>query len=156
MVGLFPLLLTNNHFTLLEINERTGHIYHYDSLCQKHSALQSACQKEFPHLNYIEKRCIRQVDSASCGLMVIEHARRRMMNRPVVTDGDHKYDARKLRVKAAELLILALDEGRIESATECGKRKRQVDTERDGKRRQLNRLSTRDDEPCQEDAIVID
>ncbi|KAF4955446.1 hypothetical protein FGADI_4556 [Fusarium gaditjirri] len=55
VVGLFPLLLTNNHFTLLEINERTGHIYHYDSLCQKHSALQSACQKEFPHLNYIEK-----------------------------------------------------------------------------------------------------
>lgn len=40
VVGLFPLLLTNNHFTLLEINERTGHIYHYDSLCQKHFALQ--------------------------------------------------------------------------------------------------------------------
>lgn len=88
--------------------------------------------------------------------MVIEHARRRMMNRPVVTDGDHTYDATKLRVKVAELLILALDEGRIESATECGKRKRQADTERDGKRRQLNRLSMKDDEIGQEDVIVID
>ncbi|CVL08113.1 uncharacterized protein FMAN_14223 [Fusarium mangiferae] len=155
VVGLFPLLLTNNHFTLLEINERTGYIYHYDSFCQKHSALQSACQKEFPHLNYIEK-CIRQVDGTSCGLMVTEHARRRMMNRPIVTNEDHKYEARELRVKGAELLILALDEGRIESVTECGKRKRQTDTGRDAKRRQLNRLSTRDDEPCEEDVIVID
>ncbi|KAL5082939.1 hypothetical protein Trisim1_002515 [Trichoderma cf. simile WF8] len=32
LVCLFPLLLNDNHFTLLEINDREGYIYHYNSL----------------------------------------------------------------------------------------------------------------------------
>lgn len=32
LVCLFPLLFNDNHFTLLEINDREGYIYHYNSL----------------------------------------------------------------------------------------------------------------------------
>lgn len=58
-----------------------------------------------------------------------------MMNRAVVTNCDDNYDARNLRVKLAELLIMALDEGAIEAVTECRKRKRRIDTDKKEKRR---------------------
>ncbi|KAH6972690.1 hypothetical protein EDB80DRAFT_596098, partial [Ilyonectria destructans] len=38
LVCIFPLLLHNNHFTLLEINERESCIYHYDSLGRRENA----------------------------------------------------------------------------------------------------------------------
>lgn len=39
LVGIFPLLISRSHFTLLEINERQRFIYHYDSLGNEHSDL---------------------------------------------------------------------------------------------------------------------
>jgi Ulp1 family protease len=71
LVCFFPLLQHQNHFSLLEINEREGSIYHYDSMgkgenthikvCMRYLirgrvliSWQVACEKEFPQLQYVE------------------------------------------------------------------------------------------------------
>jgi hypothetical protein len=72
LVCFFPLLQHQRHFSLLEINEREGCIFHYDSISEGENAdikvrmkcpvqertltiSQAACKKEFPQLRYIEK-----------------------------------------------------------------------------------------------------
>ncbi|KAF4948049.1 hypothetical protein FSARC_13842 [Fusarium sarcochroum] len=56
LVGLFPLLLHNNHFSLLEINEREKCAFHYDSQWRsRHDDIKKAFEKEFPNFQFIDK-----------------------------------------------------------------------------------------------------
>ncbi|KAH8595137.1 hypothetical protein B0O99DRAFT_159895 [Bisporella sp. PMI_857] len=87
-VYICPLNVSANHFTLLEINEETKMIYHYDSMAspgirqrkKKSSLVGRAIEAEFRHLGfkYAEAPTPQQEDSWSCGLMVIRNAKRRM------------------------------------------------------------------------------
>ncbi|TPX11397.1 uncharacterized protein E0L32_007816 [Thyridium curvatum] len=89
-VYLCPLNINNNHFTLLEINERTEMIYHYDSIAGMDVRLgkeettpvqQLVEQAEFHDLGLTYQEA--QEDSSSCGLMVIHNAMLRMTGREV-------------------------------------------------------------------------
>ncbi|TVY15624.1 hypothetical protein LARI1_G009016 [Lachnellula arida] len=84
-----PLNINADHFTLLEINEQTKMIYHYNSMASsgiihrkiKSTPVRRVVEDEFKYLNfgYIEAPTPQQRDGWSCGLMVIRNAKRRMI-----------------------------------------------------------------------------
>ncbi|KAG9240040.1 hypothetical protein BJ878DRAFT_431158 [Calycina marina] len=90
-----PLNIHANHFTLLEINEQTKMIYHYDSLAShkvihrkvKSTSMRRVIQEEFKYLGfgYLEVPTPQQKDGWSCGSMVIRNAKRRMRGLSVGT-----------------------------------------------------------------------
>ncbi|KAI1291678.1 hypothetical protein F5Y03DRAFT_403147 [Xylaria venustula] len=90
LVFFFPLFQRENHFSLLEINQRNGFIYHYDSIeSNRDAGIQaSPCQ----------------LDSFSCGPLVIEMACCRMIGRPVSLRDVNLHDAIKLKVNALGLI----------------------------------------------------
>ncbi|EWG46527.1 hypothetical protein FVEG_06984 [Fusarium verticillioides 7600] len=113
LVWLFPLFQRGNHFSLLEIDEQTRRICHYDSSSiGVNSDVKVACNKEFPEFQYIEEEVMRQHDTHSCGLLVIKNARDRMMGRPV-SGASHRYDPVELRVEALRILQSAWRDGAL-------------------------------------------
>ncbi|KAH6662961.1 hypothetical protein B0J14DRAFT_684879 [Halenospora varia] len=97
-VHICPLNMNANHFTLLEINEQTKMIYHYDSMASqkiisrkmKSSLVRRMIEAEFKDLGfgYIEANTPQQKDGWSCGLMTVRNAKRRMMGLSVGTWND--------------------------------------------------------------------
>ncbi|KAL5597829.1 hypothetical protein FOBRF1_011622 [Fusarium oxysporum] len=107
LVWLFPLFQRNNHFSLLEINERDEKIYHYDSMTHgENTHIKTACNKAFSRFPYEEKRVMQQPDedTYSCGALVIKNARDRMMGRLVAAQSSHTHDATELRMGALRIL----------------------------------------------------
>ncbi|KAI3331115.1 hypothetical protein F4824DRAFT_508968 [Ustulina deusta] len=105
LVCFFPLFQRENHFSLLEINQRDGFIYHYDSMgSSSNVGIQTACEDQFPGLKFANQASPCQLDSFSCGPLVIEMACCRMMGRPVSLRNVDLHDAMKLRVDALGLI----------------------------------------------------
>ncbi|KAL5318079.1 hypothetical protein ACEPPN_015183 [Leptodophora sp. 'Broadleaf-Isolate-01'] len=79
-VFICPLNINANHFTLLEINEQTKMIYHYNSMRTKSTLVRRVVEAEFKDLGfgYTEAPTPQQKDGWSCGLMVIRNAKQRM------------------------------------------------------------------------------
>ncbi|KIM93127.1 hypothetical protein OIDMADRAFT_138353 [Oidiodendron maius Zn] len=92
-VYICPLNVNRNHFTLLEINEQTKMINHYDSMASagiiqrktKTTLVRRVVMEEFRDLGfgYTEAPTPQQRDEWSCGLMVIRNAKQLMMGLPV-------------------------------------------------------------------------
>ncbi|CVK92412.1 uncharacterized protein FMAN_07308 [Fusarium mangiferae] len=104
LVWLFPLFQHGNHFSLLEIDEQTRRIYHYDS--------SSIGVNSDIKLIGNEQEVMRQYDTHSCALLVIKNARDRMMGRPV-SGALHRYDPVELRVEALRILQSAWRDGAL-------------------------------------------
>ncbi|CZR68400.1 uncharacterized protein PAC_18299 [Phialocephala subalpina] len=92
-VYICPLNVNANYFTLLEINEQTKMIYHYDSMASpgiihrktKSTPVRREVEGGFKYLGfgYTEAPTPQQRDRWSCGLMVIRNAKRRIIGLPV-------------------------------------------------------------------------
>ncbi|KAJ4208219.1 hypothetical protein NW759_013654 [Fusarium solani] len=131
LVYFFPLFQHQNHFSLLEINERENSIFHYDSLSAGANALvKAACDREFAQFEYYEKLgCqggLRQNDGYSCGPLVISFGRSRMLGRPLISE----YDGRELRAEAMQILRCGFKTKRLIAAP-TGKRKAMVAEQHD-------------------------
>ncbi|GJN67153.1 hypothetical protein PLICBS_001177 [Purpureocillium lilacinum] len=85
LVFFFVLFQRSNHFSLLEINDRTNTIHHYDSMSgvgEENTDIKAACAEEFPKLEYSEERVPQQEDVHSCGLFVMKTAQLRGPQKP--------------------------------------------------------------------------
>ncbi|KAI0131061.1 hypothetical protein F4814DRAFT_456983 [Daldinia grandis] len=71
LVCFFPLFLENTHFTLLEINQVDGFIYHYDAAGYKARHIKTACKARFPNLSCVDQKIPGPNDSSSCGPLVV-------------------------------------------------------------------------------------
>ncbi|KAK1248316.1 hypothetical protein MKX08_006536 [Trichoderma sp. CBMAI-0020] len=125
----FPLYQHRNHFTLLEINEREGYVYHYDSLSGDNTDVKNACEQQFPHLPFREKEAMQQKDGDSCGFMVIKHAQNRMRGLQVDFRDGASIDSTSLRCEVINLLKVAWSRGDLVEAQIGSKRKRGAETE---------------------------
>ncbi|KAF4468233.1 hypothetical protein FALBO_4852 [Fusarium albosuccineum] len=117
LVCFFPLFQRHNHFSLLEISERDGKIYHYDSMSSgKNADVKMACNKEFPGFQYVEKgkrEVTQQTDAHSCGPFVIKNGCDRMIGRPAKNGAMAKYDPTELRGEALHILRSAWKDGAL-------------------------------------------
>ncbi|TVY80732.1 hypothetical protein LSUE1_G005970 [Lachnellula suecica] len=100
-VYLCPLNVNTDHFSLLEINEQTKMIYHYDSMASYktiHRKTKSTLE-EFKYLSfgYTEAPTPQQKDGWSCGLMAIRNAKRRMIGLSVGTWDDEVHPDRVIK-----------------------------------------------------------
>ncbi|KAI1642169.1 uncharacterized protein F4817DRAFT_321089 [Daldinia loculata] len=133
LVCFFPLFQNDNHFSLLEINQRDGRIYHYDSKGYKTSDIQAACKRKFPNLQYMNQKTPCQLDDFSCGPLVVSMARRRMLCQDVICGDIGEEDALQLRADALSLVTKAwLSSVIIPAQAPMGKRKRKFLTKYDG------------------------
>ncbi|KAF4957163.1 hypothetical protein FSARC_11372 [Fusarium sarcochroum] len=140
LVCFFPILSHEEHFSLLEINERKGCIFHYDSQSKgEYRDIKKACEKEFPYYQFLEEPALQQNDGHNCGPLVIKHARSRMLNLPVMPRSAETYDACELRSEAVQILRTAWDGGALVAAPKPGKRKRGVRVKRQAERQAKRR-----------------
>ncbi|CAH0017605.1 unnamed protein product [Clonostachys rhizophaga] len=136
LVSFFPLFLNQNHFTLLEVNERDGCIYHYDSLSEvgtvgfdtetqgdEVSDVEEACKNAFPAFEYVKQAGLQQDDTHSCGAIVIRHARYRMMGLPVPSGRLDRASAKQLRSEALDVLASAWQSGKMINAPQPSKKR---------------------------------
>ncbi|CAG9949756.1 unnamed protein product [Clonostachys rosea f. rosea IK726] len=136
LVSFFPLFQNQNHFTLLEVNERDDCIYHYDSLSEVQAVefdsealdgevgdVEEACKKAFPTFEYVKQAGLQQDDTHSCGAIVIRHARYRMMGLPVPSGRLDSTKAKKLRSEALDVLASAWQSGKMINAPEPSKKR---------------------------------
>ncbi|KAH8910547.1 hypothetical protein BR93DRAFT_955660 [Coniochaeta sp. PMI_546] len=115
-----------NHYTLLEINEQLGMIYHYNSMVTRstirgrprRTRVREMVEAEFKGLGfgYEEAPCPQQNDTSSCGLMVIRNARRRMNGREV-GGWDDDLDPELLLKELVSLLRLAAERDAMQPKT---------------------------------------
>ncbi|KAI1406969.1 hypothetical protein F5Y13DRAFT_143154 [Hypoxylon sp. FL1857] len=136
----FPLFQYGNHFSLLEINQREGFIYHYDSQRKgPRKDLKKACKYQFPAMRYADEMAPRQLDTFSCGPLVVAFAQLRMVGRSLTgreVDADY---AMELRMDALNLIKRAWRSGVISSVEQIPgqKRRRNEPDERQEKRLKL-------------------
>lgn len=105
LVCFFPLFQHGDHFSLLEVNYRDKAIYHYDSLKKAtYSEIKKACKDQFPGLRYVEQTTPQQLDSFSCGALVVASAYRRMLGRAVVPGNVMLQDGMAIRITALGLI----------------------------------------------------
>ncbi|KAH7304472.1 hypothetical protein B0I35DRAFT_151123 [Stachybotrys elegans] len=127
LVCFFPLFQRQNHFSLLEINERDMRLYHYDSMSQGDNAVvKAACEKEFPQFRYVEESALQQEDGHSCGLFTIKHARHRMLGRHAASGSGNGYDSSTLRSAVVGLFRSAWESEALVAAPRL-QRKRKLD-----------------------------
>ncbi|KAI1636903.1 hypothetical protein F4809DRAFT_640983 [Biscogniauxia mediterranea] len=144
LVHFSPLLQHEDHFSLLEVNERDNYIYHYDPLPNgprkdiKKALMQ---EKQFQGLKYIDKGTPRQVDGFSCGPLVVAIARGRMLEQSLTPKDINQYEALELRIDALDLIEKAWHSGIICVAEETGrgqKRKMEQDEADDRSRKRVH------------------
>ncbi|KAI1119303.1 hypothetical protein F5Y14DRAFT_445840 [Nemania sp. NC0429] len=105
LVYFFPLFQHGDHFSLLEVNYRDKAIYHYDSLKKAtYSEIKKACKDQFLGLRYVEQTTPQQLDSFSCGALVVASAYRRMLGRAVVPGNVMLQDGMAIRITALGLI----------------------------------------------------
>ncbi|KAL7917341.1 hypothetical protein ACQKWADRAFT_306991 [Trichoderma austrokoningii] len=145
LVYFFPLLLKNSHFTLLEINEREGYIYHYNSIRGENEDVKNACEREknFSEFIFCEQEAIQQNDGHSCGLMVIKHAQNRMFGEPATLHHGASINSTTLRCEAAGLLKQAWEDGKLVEAQVGSKRKRGAKIEKPCKEHSKEKVGLR-------------
>ncbi|KAK3687216.1 hypothetical protein B0T22DRAFT_534656 [Podospora appendiculata] len=122
-----PLHIRNDHFTLLEIDEGTRTIYHYDSLAslstrrnQSRGALVGGViEEEFKHLKfgYTEVE-----DSSSCGVMVWHNFKRRIAKTPSGNWEDY-VDANQERMEMVQIFRDSVRNGNLRPGPASRKRK---------------------------------
>ncbi|KAH8587331.1 hypothetical protein B0O99DRAFT_642099 [Bisporella sp. PMI_857] len=108
-----PVNISFSHFSLLEINEQTQMIYHYDSMVsgailrgpRKDTIVKQKVEEAFKDLGfgYIEAPTPQQKDGWSCGLMVIRNARQRISGLSVGTWADNVDPDRVIKVVVSDL-----------------------------------------------------
>ncbi|KAH8909444.1 hypothetical protein BR93DRAFT_965550 [Coniochaeta sp. PMI_546] len=128
-----PLNIGMSHFTLLEINEQSGMIYHYNSMATKNAIrgrpgrtrIRESVEAEFKDLGfgYEEAPCPQQKDGSSCGLMVIRNAIRRMNGR-AVGSWDDKLQPELMLITLVDLLKAAVQNGDVRLRTTPRRSKR--------------------------------
>jgi len=103
----------------LEINEREGKIFHYDSMAAR-DVIEGRMKptrvekEEFGRLGfeYLEAATPQQTDGHSCGPMVIRNARLRM-NGLYVGDWGDKLNAERLRLEIVDAFRSCVSDGAI-------------------------------------------
>ncbi|KAH8760754.1 hypothetical protein BGZ57DRAFT_770046 [Hyaloscypha finlandica] len=135
-VYICPLNVNADHFTLLEINEQTKMIYHYDSMAShgiihrktKSTPVRRMVEEEFKYLSfgYTEAPTPQQRDGWSCGLMAIRNAKRRMIGLPVGS-WDDEVDPDRVTKEVVGDCQIFLEDDALQPSPLSKKRKRIVE-----------------------------
>ncbi|KAH7031027.1 uncharacterized protein B0I36DRAFT_117787 [Microdochium trichocladiopsis] len=134
-IGFFPLFLNDNHFTLLEIDAKKSKIFHYDSMNLANEDVKNACRAQFRDYMFHAQTGFIQNDSSSCGPLVVETARLRMLGMPVPSQKQGP-GAEELRVTICETITRALHSN-IFKAVKSSKRKSEANPTETPKKKSL-------------------
>ncbi|KAJ3555872.1 hypothetical protein NPX13_g10262 [Xylaria arbuscula] len=138
----FPLFQHGDHFSLLEVNYRDNAVYHYDSLRKTtYIEIKKACRDQFPGLRYVEQAAPRQLDSFSCGPLVVASAYHRMLGRAVIPGNTMFQDTIAIKATALDIIRKAWrDQVLVPIEQSTGKRRRHDSFhQRQGKRRKQDK-----------------
>ncbi|CRG92861.1 hypothetical protein PISL3812_09934 [Talaromyces islandicus] len=116
LVYFCPINHQNNHYSLLEINERERKIRHFDSLAGKdrHDRVSSLIKKEFAGLRYSyeEATTPQQTDNWSCGTRVIWNLKRLANGLPIGI-WDTVHDSNRMALEIVDGLTACVEDGRV-------------------------------------------
>ncbi|KAJ3558070.1 hypothetical protein NPX13_g9793 [Xylaria arbuscula] len=138
----FPLFQHGDHFSLIEVNYRDNAVYHYDSLRKTtYIEIKKACKDQFPGLRYVEQAAPRQLDSFSCGPLVVASAYHRMLGRAVIPGNTMFQDTIAIKATALDIIRKAWrDQVLVPIEQSTGKRRRRDSFhQRQGKRRKQDK-----------------
>ncbi|KAI0404025.1 hypothetical protein F4802DRAFT_598640 [Xylaria palmicola] len=143
LVCFFPLFQHGDHFSFLEVNYRDNAIYHYDSLRKAtYTEIKKACKSQFPGLRYVEQTAPQQLDTFSCGPLVVAFAYYRMLGRAVVPGNVMFQDAMAIRATILDIIRKAWHNQVLVPAerSKGEKRRRNSFDQRQEKRHKLDKL----------------